>query len=109
LNEFDVGCHVGCLFGFHIDGQIRTPQFTQFTANTILGPGRNGFLLFVEFKDVLGTELDTYAASFAPAAIDVVLFQFGFARFGFYHSDFPLEKWIARIVWERRGHPSASL
>jgi hypothetical protein len=51
-------------------GQVRAAKFAEPASNAILGPHRIRLAVAVEFKNLLGTEVDADAASLAPFFID---------------------------------------
>jgi hypothetical protein len=79
LNKFDGLAHGFALFfGKNFDGQIRTSEFAESAADTVLGASRNRFFPVVQIKNLFGAELHANSAALAPVPVNDVLFQFGF-------------------------------
>jgi hypothetical protein len=70
------------LFYNHLDGKVRTPQFTEFTADAILRAGSHDFVGIIKFQNLFGAEVNADTASLAPFPVDDVLFEFGFCHVG---------------------------
>jgi len=58
------------LFDLYFDGKIRTPEFTEFTTDTVCGPSWKYLVIVIEFQNFCGTKMDTDTAPFAPFRID---------------------------------------
>ena len=66
------------LFRFNLDGKIRTPEFTELTADAVLGSRNNDLILSVHLQDIFRAKVHAYPASFTPLAIDKVAFELRF-------------------------------
>jgi hypothetical protein len=71
------------LLCFHINCQVRAPEFTQFAADAIFQARRDRFFRIIQFEYFFGTKRHTYAATFAPFPIDDMLFEFRFRHKGY--------------------------
>jgi hypothetical protein len=88
LNKFDGFAHGFALFlGKNFDGQIRTPEFAEPAADTVLGPSRNRLFPVIQLQNIFGTEFHADPASLAPVPVNDMLFQFGFSHSSFLYRE----------------------
>jgi hypothetical protein len=67
-------------FGFDFNGHIGAPKLTELTTDAVLWSQRRGLFLIVQFQHLLRAKFNTYAASFTPIPVDMMLFEFWFGH-----------------------------